>query len=61
VGAVERHKVYYMGEGRDFPRVRTVVNQVSLELPVACPSTKGALENELTNLLVSLMHVRVSE
>jgi hypothetical protein len=38
-----------------------VMSQVSLELPVACPSTKGALECELTNLLVSLMQVRVSE
>jgi len=29
-----------------------VVSQMSLELPVAYPSTKGALESELTNLLV---------
>jgi hypothetical protein len=58
---VERHKVYYMGEGGGFPRVRAVVSQVSLKLPVACPSTKGALESELTNLLVGLMQVRVSE
>jgi hypothetical protein len=61
VGAVERHKVYYMGEGGGFPRVRAVVSQVNPELPVACPSTKGALECELTNLLVGLMQVRVSE
>jgi hypothetical protein len=27
---------------------------------VACPSTKGALENELTNLLVGWMQIRVS-
>jgi hypothetical protein len=52
VGAAERHKVYYMGEGGGFPRVRAVVNQVSPELLVACPSTKGVLESELTNLLV---------
>jgi len=44
-----------MGEGGDFPRVRAVVSHVSPELPVACPSTKGALENELSNLLVGLM------
>jgi len=44
-----------MGEGGGFPQVRTVVNHVSPELSVACPSTKGALENELTNLLVGLM------
>ncbi len=55
VGAVERHKVYYMGEGGGFSRVRAVVSEVSPELPVVCPSTKGALECELTNLLVGLM------
>jgi len=55
VGVVERHIVYYMGEGGGFPWVRAVVNQVSLELPVACPSTKGAPECELTNLLVGFM------
>jgi hypothetical protein len=61
VGATERHRVYYMGEGGGFPQVRAVVSQVSPELPVACPSTKGVLESELTNLLVGLMQVRVSE
>jgi hypothetical protein len=50
-----------MGEGGDFPRIRAVVSQVSLVLLVACPSTKGAPECELTNLLVGLMQVRVSE
>ncbi len=49
-----------MGEGGGFPRVRAVVSLVSLELPVACLSTKGALECELTNLLVGLMQVQVS-
>jgi hypothetical protein len=44
-----------MGEGGDFPRVRAVVNLVSLESPMACPSTEGAPKSELTNLLVSLM------
>jgi len=34
------------------PWVQAVVNLVSLELPVACPNTKGAPESELTNLLV---------
>ncbi len=57
---MERHRVYYMGEGGGFPQVRAVVSLVSLELPVACPSTKGALESELTNLLFSLMQVQVS-
>ncbi len=48
VGATEKHRVYYMGEGGGFLRVRAVVSQVSLELPVACPSTKGVPESELT-------------
>jgi len=46
-----------MGEGGDFPQVWTVVSLVSPRLPAACPSTKGALECELTNLLVGLMQV----
>jgi len=57
VGAMERHKIYYMGEGGGFPRVWAVVSRVSLELPMVCPSTKGALENELTNLLVGFTQV----
>jgi hypothetical protein len=56
----EAHNILY-GEGGGFPRIRAVVSQVSPELPVACPSTKGVLECELINLLVGLMHVRVSE
>jgi len=56
VGAMERHRKYYMGEGGGFPRVRTMVNLMNLKLPVACPNTKGAPESELTNLLVGLMH-----
>jgi hypothetical protein len=47
-----------MGEGGGFPRVRAVVSPV---LTVACPSTKGVPECELTNLLVGLMQDRVSE
>jgi hypothetical protein len=46
-----------MGEGGGFPRIRAVVSHVSLELPVACPSTKGAPKSELINLLVGLMQV----
>ncbi len=34
-----------------------MVSHVSPELPVACPSTKGGPECELTNLLVGLMQV----
>ncbi len=61
MGVAERHKVYYMGEGDGFPRVQAMVNQMNLELPMAYPSTKGAPECELTNLLVGLMQVRISE
>jgi hypothetical protein len=60
-GAVERRKEYYMGEGGGFPRVRAVVSFVSPKLLVAGPSTKGAPESELTNLLVGLIQVRVSK
>jgi len=61
VGAAERHIVYYMGEGGGFPRVRAMMSHVNPKLPVACPSTKGVLKSELTNLLVSVMHVRISK
>jgi hypothetical protein len=49
-----------MGEGDGFPQVRAVVSFVSPELFVACPNTKGVPECELTNLLVGLMQVRMS-
>ncbi len=52
VGAMERRKEYYILEGDGLPQVRAVVSLVNLELLVACPSTKGAPENELTNMLV---------
>jgi len=60
VGAVEKHRVHYMGEGAGFPRVWAMVSQVSPKLPVVCPSTNGVPKCELTNLLVGLMQVRVS-
>jgi hypothetical protein len=34
---------------------------VNLESLVACPNTKGALESELTNLLVGLMQIQASK
>jgi hypothetical protein len=46
-----------MGEGGGFPRIQAVVSFVSPESPVACLSTKGAPENELTHLLVGLMQI----
>jgi len=57
VGLTERCREYYMGEGGGFPRVWAMVSFVSLESLVTCPSTKGAPESELTNLLVGLMQV----
>jgi len=57
VGAMGRHREYYMGEGGGFPQVQVVVSLVSPKLPVACPSTKGVPESELTNSLVGLMQV----
>ncbi len=60
-GAVERRREYYMGEGGGFPQVRAVVSFASPELPVACPSTKGAPESDLTNLWVGWMQVQVSK
>jgi hypothetical protein len=57
VGAVGRHKEYYMEEGGGFPQVQGMVSLVSLELLTACPSTEGVLECDLTNLLVGLMQV----
>ncbi len=43
VGLVERHRVYYKGEGGGSPQVRAMVNLVNSSLPVARPSTKSAL------------------
>jgi len=42
VGLVERHIVYYKGEGGGFPQVWAVVNLMNLNLPVVRPSTKSA-------------------
>jgi hypothetical protein len=60
VGAAKRHRKYYMGEGGGFPQVRAVVSLVSPGSLVACPSTKSAPKCELTNLLVGLMQIQVS-
>ncbi len=42
VGLVEKHIVYYKGEGGGFPQVQAMVNLVSLNLPMVRPSTKSA-------------------
>jgi hypothetical protein len=57
---MERRKEYYIGEGGGFPRVRAMLSLVSPGSPMAYPSTKGTPKVELTNLLVGLMQVRVS-
>jgi hypothetical protein len=49
-----------MGEGGGFPRVQAVMSLVSPEWLVACPSTKGAPKNELTNLSIGWMEIRMS-
>jgi hypothetical protein len=41
VGFVERHKVYYKGEGGGFPQVQAVVNLMNPSLPVVHFSTKS--------------------
>jgi hypothetical protein len=55
VAPMEWRRIYYVEEGGGFPWVQAMVNQMSPKLPVACPSTKGAPECVLTNLLVGLM------
>jgi len=42
VSLVERHRVYYKGEGGGFPQVSAVVNFMSSSLRVAHPNTKSA-------------------
>ncbi len=41
VGPTTSHRVYYKGAGGGFAQVQVVVNLVSLNLPVAHPSTKS--------------------
>jgi hypothetical protein len=42
VGLVERHKIYYKGEGGGFPQVRAVVSLVNLNLLLARFNIKSA-------------------
>jgi len=41
VGLMERHRIYYKGEGGGFPQVRVVVSLVGSSLSMARPSTKS--------------------
>ncbi len=43
VGLVEKHIVYYKGEGGGFPQIRAVVSFMSSNLPVVRPNTKTML------------------
>ncbi len=58
VTPVEKRRVYYMGEGGGFRRVRAMVSQVSPELPVACPNTKR-VQNEYSNQLADGFECRI--
>ncbi len=49
-----------MGEVGGFFQVQVVVSFVSPKSPVACPSTKGALESDLTTLLVGWMQIQMN-
>jgi hypothetical protein len=42
MGLVERHRVYYKGQGGDFPQVHAVMSLVSSNLPMVCSNTKSA-------------------
>jgi hypothetical protein len=42
VGLMERHKVYYKGEGGGFPQVRAMVSLVSSSLLMVHPNIKSA-------------------
>jgi len=42
VGLMERHKVFYKGEGDSFPQVQAVMTLVNPSLLVVHPSTKSA-------------------
>jgi hypothetical protein len=59
VGLVERHKIYYKGEGGGFPQVQVVVNLVSPSLPVVHPSTK-VLQLCTNHLVVGFVQVHLS-
>jgi hypothetical protein len=61
VGFMERHIVYYKGEGGGFPQLRAVVSLISLNLPMARPKHQKCLSNALTNLLFSFLQVHVSQ
>jgi hypothetical protein len=60
VGLVERHKVYYKGEGGGLPQVRAMMSFMNSNLLVARPSTKSA-PTCINQLVVWFVQVRVSK
>jgi hypothetical protein len=57
---MERHKVYYKGEGGGFPQIRAVANLVSQSLPVLVLTPK--MFQLCTNqLVVWFVQIRVSD
>ncbi len=58
---VARHKVYYKGEGDDFPQVQAVVSLVSPNLHVVRPNTKNALTMHWPTCLVLCRSMWVSD
>jgi hypothetical protein len=60
VGSVTRHKVYYKGEGGGFSQVQTMVNLVSLCLPMVRLCTK-VLQLRINQLVVWFVQVCVND
>jgi len=40
-GPMAKHKIYYMGEGGDFPQIEAMMNFANLSLPMARPNIKS--------------------
>jgi hypothetical protein len=59
VGLVEKHKIYYKGEGDGFPQVRVVVSLVSLNCPwlVLAPKVLQLCTNHLMLVLCKFVWV----
>jgi hypothetical protein len=57
VGLVERHKVYYKGDGGAFPQVRALVNLVSPSFPwlVLAPKVLQLCTNHFVLVLCKLV------
>jgi hypothetical protein len=58
VGLVERHKIYYKGEGGGFPQVQAMVSFVSPSLPGFNPGFNYALTDLLFGLCTSVWVIK---